>query len=59
MANGWNMLSDDGRSLATWEAGHNIAVAGKPSRRPVPLAKKALPVTYLHALAESKGVKVD
>ncbi len=57
-------LDDTGTSLASWEkveGGHSIAHPGAPIGPPVVLApeKTKARVTFLHQLAERRGIKVD
>jgi len=61
--NRYVQLSDDGRSLASWEkveGGHTVAHPGVPVGRPVPLVpeKAKGPATWLAALAEKRGLKL-
>lgn len=64
VVNRYVQLSDDGGALADWskvEGGHTIAHPGAAIGRPVPLGppEKKEPATFLHRLAEKRGVKID
>lgn len=62
--NRYVQLTDDGGALASWdkvEGGHSIAHPGAPVGRPDPLGQpeKKQPDTFLHRLAEQRGVKTE